>query len=62
MNPLITVTQHGPYKVEGDVAPAAAGGQAVGGGTTAFPCRCGRSQNKPFCDGSHWYAGFKDPA
>jgi uncharacterized Fe-S cluster protein YjdI len=26
--------------------------------TTAF-CRCGASQNKPYCDGAHIEAGFK---
>ncbi len=26
--------------------------------TTAF-CRCGASQNKPYCDGAHVQAGFK---
>lgn len=24
-------------------------------------CRCGHSQNKPFCSGIHWYVDFKDP-
>lgn len=23
-------------------------------------CRCGESKNKPFCDGTHWYAKFRD--
>ncbi|MDX1778585.1 MAG: CDGSH iron-sulfur domain-containing protein [Thermodesulfobacteriota bacterium] len=27
--------------------------------TTAF-CRCGATQNKPFCDGSHKQADFTD--
>ena len=24
-------------------------------------CRCGHSQNKPFCSGMHYYVGFRDP-
>ena len=24
-------------------------------------CRCGHSQNKPFCSGMHYYVNFVDP-
>ena len=57
--PDIRVTRNGPYRVRG----CALDGVAFGQGATPEHytlCRCGQSRNKPFCDGSHWYAGFKD--
>jgi len=40
------VAQQGPYQVE------------LRAGETYFWCACGRSQNQPFCDGSHKGTGF----
>lgn len=68
----VTVTRNGPYLVEGTVPlsrqtiVADAGGNSVGwrrdgeveAGASYALCRCGHSENKPFCDGSHVRVGF----
>lgn len=59
--PMVTVTDNGPYAVTGGVELL---GVKLGDGASPEHytlCRCGASKNKPFCDGSHWDAGFKDP-
>jgi hypothetical protein len=60
--PTVTVTDNGPYAITGGVEL-----MGVKFGESASRehytlCRCGSSKNKPFCDGSHWGAGFRDPA
>jgi CDGSH-type Zn-finger protein/ferredoxin len=56
----ITVSENGPYLVEGRVAIVDAEGRAVEPrNPESFAlCRCGGSQNKPFCDGTHRKNGF----
>jgi CDGSH-type Zn-finger protein/truncated hemoglobin YjbI len=65
--PAIEVTKDGPYRVTGRVSLAGAGGEpeerVQGASLEHYAlCRCGHSQNKPFCSGMHWYVGFRDPA
>ena len=56
----ITVTKDGPYAVTGACELMDAR-WAQGAPTDRYTlCRCGASKNKPFCDGSHFDAGFKD--
>ncbi len=60
-SPKVTVTDNGPYALSGGVELA---GVKFGDGASREHytlCRCGASKNKPFCDGSHWNAGFQDP-
>jgi CDGSH-type Zn-finger protein/truncated hemoglobin YjbI len=64
--PAIEVTKDGPYRVTGAVALTDSGGRqverAAGASAEHFAiCRCGHSQNKPFCSGMHWYVDFRDP-
>lgn len=64
--PAVQVVKDGPYRVTGSVAIISADGgpEARGQGASlehCALCRCGHSQNKPFCSGMHWYAGFRDP-
>ena len=57
----IIVNNNGSIKVEGEVELFdAAGGQFDLAGRKAIVlCRCGASNNKPFCDGSHKACGFQ---
>jgi CDGSH-type Zn-finger protein/uncharacterized Fe-S cluster protein YjdI len=43
----------GPLHLEGPFSLASADRRTVASGTAVLLCRCGRSGNKPFCDGSH---------
>jgi CDGSH-type Zn-finger protein len=51
----ITVNNNGSLKIEGDFEIVDRNGQPYGlaGREVVSLCRCGKSQNKPFCDGSH---------
>jgi CDGSH-type Zn-finger protein len=57
----ITVRPNGPLRVEGSIKLLDAnGGQWDLTGKPAISlCRCGASENKPFCDGSHAKIGFQ---
>lgn len=52
---VITILDNGPYLVKG--APQVVDGEGNGWDTAGRPsialCRCGGSQTKPFCDGTH---------
>lgn len=50
----------GPLQVEGGIAVESAEGAVYELRNRVTLCRCGASQNKPFCDGSHIGIGFQD--
>ena len=57
----ITVRNNGPLRLEGDFTLCDADGGTfdLAGRTAISLCRCGHSENKPFCDGSHNRVGFR---
>ena len=56
----IQVRANGSYKVTGPVTIVDADGREfeLPPGSAIALCRCGHSQNKPFCDKSHAREGF----
>jgi len=55
VNPAID----GPLLVTGNVTLVSSSGRESWQGSQAALCRCGASNNKPFCDGQHKKTGFK---
>ena len=54
----VTPAPNGPLFVEGQVLIIGSDAQRIEGARGAL-CRCGASNNKPFCDGSHVEIGFE---
>ena len=54
----VTPLRNGPLQVHGNLEICAGTGRTVARTTQTRLCRCGQSQNKPFCDLSHARAGF----
>ncbi|PKP36729.1 MAG: CDGSH iron-sulfur domain-containing protein [Bacteroidetes bacterium HGW-Bacteroidetes-15] len=52
---VITISKGGPIKVNGLFTITAVNGDKIEPKDThqVYLCACGRSKNKPFCDGSH---------
>lgn len=59
-DPSIFVSHNGPYYVRGSIELRNTQRNAGALLEHYALCRCGKSKNKPFCDGSHWYAKFTD--
>jgi CDGSH-type Zn-finger protein len=49
----------GPYAVTGPLELERPVGQPIEAPPEIYLCRCGRSANKPFCDGAHGKGGFQ---
>jgi len=61
MSTEITPSPNGPYLVRGEVKLFDSSGNPIelSGKPSIALCRCGHSENKPFCDGSHKRVGFQ---
>jgi len=57
----ITINNNGSLRLEGEFTIQDAEGRPfdLAGRDTVGLCRCGQSENKPFCDGSHRRIGFE---
>ena len=54
----VTPRLNGPYVVSGPVTFSDVEGREIPHGDQMELCRCGHSNNKPFCDGTHLTIDF----
>jgi CDGSH-type Zn-finger protein len=59
--PSVAVVRDGPLWVRGGIRVTGADGVSYETRNRVTLCRCGHSRNKPFCDGTHFDVGFRDP-
>ena len=59
MSTKIVGFKNGPIKLEFDETVLFKDGVKVESDNPAYLCRCGKSKNRPFCDGTHEKIGFK---
>lgn len=57
----VKVARNGPLMLRGPIQVVDPAGEVILEDRRMSLCRCGNSQRKPFCDGSHRTCGFKDP-
>ena len=57
----ITPQKNGSLQVEGNLEICSGTGRVIEKTTKTWLCRCGHSNTKPFCDGSHSKIGFVAP-
>src|SRR5262245_40324956 len=56
----IRVRENGPYLLNGGASMSNFLGESTTAPPVAALCRCGRSESKPWCDGTHATTGFND--
>jgi CDGSH-type Zn-finger protein/uncharacterized Fe-S cluster protein YjdI len=58
----ITPLEDGPLAIAGSLELVSGTGRTINRCVKTALCRCGGSQNKPYCDGTHTKIGFRAPA
>lgn len=61
MTNRVVIKPNGPLVLYGDIRIERSDGECIAQTENAFLCRCGQSNNKPFCDGQHKRVGFIAP-
>lgn len=54
----VTPRKNGPLLVDGNLEVVSGTGRTINRVTKTALCRCGKSANRPYCDGTHAKVGF----